>query len=69
MTRDLPVHPSLPVVPQAYDFYVTEAGTTNILTGPVTLNLEANGLYSLVISESEGGGEPLQVSLFDDFAD
>jgi hypothetical protein len=60
---------ALPVVPQAYDFYVTEAGTTNILTGPVTLNLEANGLYSLVISESEGGGEPLQVSLFDDFAD
>ncbi|MFT7688402.1 MAG: hypothetical protein ACI9FB_003765, partial [Candidatus Azotimanducaceae bacterium] len=45
----------------------TEPGQTTPIFGPLPLSLNAGGLYSLVITDTEGGGLPIRVQMFDDF--
>ena len=44
-------------------FLVTEAGTETIVAGPEPLILESKSNPLLVVSESEGGGLPMKLSL------
>ena len=60
---------ALPVRAQSYDLYVTEAGNQTVLLGPERLDLELNGIYSVQITESAGGGAPYQLQLLDDFVE
>lgn len=58
---------SIQLFPQDYDLFVTEAGTANILVGPVPITLDARRTYTVHITDSVGGGLPLEVQLLDDF--
>ena len=50
-----------------YDLVLTNAETGETLFGPQSVIIETNKIYSLLITDSEGGGEPLQVVFLDDF--
>ena len=67
--RDLnfPGHSNLRLVDGIYDVVLTEAGTKTILFGPERLPFESRGLYRIYIADSDGGGEPVQFILGDDF--
>src|SRR5690606_27701195 len=54
------------IAPREYEFYVTEFGTTNVLFGPLSVTLEANGLYCLVVTNG-ADTEPANIVLLDDF--
>lgn len=54
------------IAPREYEFYVTEFGTTNVLFGPLSVTLEANGLYSLVVTNG-ADTETANIVLLDDF--
>ncbi|MFN3238426.1 MAG: DUF4397 domain-containing protein [Pseudomonadales bacterium] len=58
---------AITLLPQEYDLYVTEAGTANVLVGPVPVTLNARSTYTLHITDAAGGGLPLAVQLLDDF--
>ena len=51
----------------SFDLVFTETGTTNVLLGPTRIDLELGGIYSFQITDAAGGGEPIQLRLFDDF--
>ena len=53
--------------PNNYDLYITEQGNQTVLVGPIALGLESKGIYTIQITDSDGGGTPLQVVLLDDF--
>jgi hypothetical protein len=55
------------LLPNEFDLVLTAPGQTTPLFGPEPLSLSANGIYSLIITDTEGGGEPVRVQFFDDF--
>lgn len=56
------------VAPGEYFATVTAAGTQDAAIGPVALTLDALGIYTIVATDSDGGGLPPQVILLDDLA-
>jgi len=51
-----------------YDIYVTPAGDPDTLAIPAPgIELTANGIYSAIARDAEGGGTPLGLILMDDF--
>ncbi|EKE81489.1 DUF4397 domain-containing protein [Idiomarina xiamenensis] len=51
-----------------YQIVVTEAGTENVLIGPLEVTIENGGLYTVVAVDADGGGTPAGVILLDDLA-
>lgn len=58
----------VPIAPGEYDVTVTPEGTKDAAIGPATISVEGGGLYTAVAVDAEGGGAPLGLLLFDDFA-
>jgi len=56
------------VTPGDYFATVTATGTKDAAIGPVALTLSAEGIYTIVATDSAGGGLPPQVILLDDLA-
>ncbi len=50
-----------------FNLAYTEPGTKNIIYGPERIDFSANGLYRIYLTDSLGGGEPLQIILGNDF--
>lgn len=59
---------SVQVAPGEYFATVTATGTKDAAIGPVALTLDALGIYTIVATDSDGGGLPPQVILLDDLA-
>jgi hypothetical protein len=57
----------VPLPPGQYDVTVTPTGTTDAAIGPLTVDLEAGGVYGVIARDAAGGGLPLDVILLDDF--
>ncbi len=57
----------LSVAPGSYDVVVTATGSTDAAIGPISITLEATGLYTAIARDAEGGGAPLGLILLDDF--
>ena len=55
----------LQITPGSYDVLFTRATTTDVVAGPVTVDLAARGLYGIYSHEAAGGGAPLEI-LFDE---
>ena len=53
--------------PGTYNVTITTTGTKDTLIGPVRIDLEAASFYTLVIADSDGGGEPITLQFYDDF--
>lgn len=58
---------TIDLLPNELDIVLTAPGQTTPLFGPEPISLLQNGLYSLVITDTEGGGVPVRVQFFDDF--
>jgi len=58
----------LPVPAGSYDVVITAAGSTSAAIGPLTVTLEAAGLYTTIARDAQGIGLPLGVILMDDLA-
>lgn len=58
---------TIDLVPQVYDFVLTAPGQSDPLFGPEPITLNPNGVYSLFITDTEGGGGPIRVQFLDDF--
>ncbi|NIQ93175.1 MAG: hypothetical protein GWN87_02380, partial [Desulfuromonadales bacterium] len=58
---------SLSFIGGARDLVLTPAGTEEIAFGPQRLDLTNGNLYQLFITDSAGGGLPIEVVLEDDF--
>jgi hypothetical protein len=59
---------NIQVAPGEYFATVTATGTKDAAIGPVALTLDALGIYTIVATDSDGGGLPPQVILLDDLA-
>ncbi|MEM9385879.1 MAG: DUF4397 domain-containing protein [Pseudomonadota bacterium] len=59
----------VPLAPGDYEVTVTPTGTTDAAIGPIVITVEAGGTYTAVARDAQGGGAPLGLILFDDFAD
>ncbi len=57
----------LPVPAGSYDVVITAAGSTSAAIGPLTLPLDAGGVYTAIARDEVGIGLPLDVILMDDF--
>ncbi len=62
-----PSHSRLRLVAGTYDVVFTEPGTKTITIGPERLTLESLGLYRIYMTDSAGGGAPVNIILGDDF--
>ncbi|MEX0941868.1 MAG: DUF4397 domain-containing protein [Pseudomonadales bacterium] len=51
----------------SYDLAITANGNKDILHGPTRIDVSNGGLYSLFITDSFGGGEPIEIVFADDF--
>jgi len=51
----------------SFDLVVTNIGSAEPLLGPVPVTLDNNNIYSLILTDADGGGEPIQFVLLDDF--
>lgn len=58
----------LPVAPGSYDVVVAPAGEDPMAPaiGPLTVNLEAGGIYTVVARDAAGGGGPFDIISLDD---
>lgn len=54
--------------PDTYDMKFHSAGDSTPIVGPETVVLETKGIYSVWLTEAEGGGDPLRMIYGDDFA-
>lgn len=54
--------------PVTLQISTTATGTKDAAIGPVALTLDALGIYTIVATDSDGGGLPPQVILLDDLA-
>ncbi len=59
----------VPLAAGDYEVTVTPTGTTDAAIGPAAITVEAGGVYTAVARDAAGGGAPLGLILFDDFAD
>jgi len=57
----------LPVPAGSYDVVITPAGSTSAAIGPLTVPLDAGGIYTAIARDAQGIGLPLGVILMDDF--
>jgi len=57
----------LSISPESYDVIVTAAGSKDAAIGPLTVSLDALGIYTIIATDGAGGGGPLSVILLDDF--
>ena len=57
----------LPVPAGSYDVVITPAGSTAAAIGPLTVTLDAGGIYTAIARDAAGIGLPLGVILMDDF--
>ncbi len=57
----------LSVAPGTYEVIVTATGSTDAAIGPLTISLDAAGIYTAIARDGEGGGAPLGLILLDDF--
>lgn len=51
----------------SYDVVVTDGGTKTVVLGPQRIDVEVGGLYSVFLTDTAGGGEPLEFVFGDDF--
>lgn len=58
---------TLPLEAGSYDLAVTGNGNKEILFGPGRIDVSNSGLYSVFITDSFGGGEPIEIVFADDF--
>ncbi|MBL4681946.1 MAG: DUF4397 domain-containing protein [Pseudomonadales bacterium] len=58
---------TIDLVPSSYDLLLTAPGQSDSLFGPEPITLSPNGIYSLFITDTEGGGGPIRVQFLDDF--
>lgn len=58
----------VPLAAGSYDVTVTPAGSKVAAIGPVTLDLDAGGIYTAAARDQVGGGVPLGLILMDDLA-
>jgi len=56
------------LAPADYDVVVTQTGSKVPAIGPITLTLEADGIYTAAARDQAGGGVPLGLILLDDLA-
>ena len=59
----------LSVEPGTFDLVFTPVGETASLFGPQRVSMVANGIYTIFLSDADGGGTPLRLILADDFVD
>ena len=52
---------------RTFDFIVNTTATDTTLVGPITLNIETNKVYTILIRDNAGGGAPIQLVQLDDF--
>ncbi len=52
----------------SYDLTLTAPGTKTVIAGPVTLTVDAFGIYTVVVTDAVGGIAPTGFLLLDDFA-
>ena len=57
----------LPLTPGSYDIAITPTGSTGAAIGPLTVELDAGGIYTAIARDETGIGLPLGVILLDDF--
>jgi hypothetical protein len=57
----------LAVPADSYDVVITPAGSTSAAIGPLTVSLDAGGIYTAIARDAQGIGLPLGVILMDDF--
>ena len=50
-----------------YDLIVTNAGTKEVVFGPLALELQNDRIYRFHLTDATGGGLPMQIVLEDDF--
>ena len=53
--------------PGTYDLIVTNAGTKEVVFGPLALELQNDRIYRFHLTDATGGGLPMQIVLEDDF--
>jgi len=51
----------------SYDLIVTDAGTKDIVFGPLAVELQNDKIYRFHLTDATGGGLPIQIVLEDDF--
>jgi hypothetical protein len=51
----------------SYDIAITPTGSTGAAIGPLTVDLDAGGIYTAIARDESGIGLPLGLILFDDF--
>lgn len=56
----------LPLTPGSYDIAITPTGSTGAAIGPVTVDLDAGGIYTAIARDEVGIGLPLGVIEMDD---
>lgn len=60
---------NIPIAPGSYDVLATDPVDFEELLAPQRIDVEANGIYTIILTDSAGGGESLQLILADDFLD
>ena len=51
----------------SFDLIVTDATTANVLYGPLRIDIENRGIYTIILTDKSGGGEPMEAIFLDDF--
>ncbi len=62
-----PGNTTLQLVEGTYDLVLTQRASQEIIFGPMQISLDSGGLYRVYVTDSPGGGKPLQAILGDDF--
>ncbi|HIG43603.1 MAG: DUF4397 domain-containing protein [bacterium] len=58
---------TLEILSGTFNLVVTDTATTNVVYGPVRLDIENRGVYSVILTDKSGGGEPMEAVFLDDF--
>ncbi len=59
---------NVPVAIGTYDLIATTAGESTVLAGPTRISVDV-GIYSIILSDSENGGEPFTLSVLEESID
>ncbi len=58
---------TIEVLPGSFNLIVTDATTIDVVYGPVRIDIENRGIYSIILTDKSGGGEPMEAVFLDDF--